>query len=579
MKKIFELNNRAFTFDYEENVDIRFSVKEENDGVILYRVSFEWEELCAPKKITLSYSIPCVDTYTMWDPIEKLRFIPFGDRQLTDSRLASGMPLKGLVSSTGKNRYLSAVSDVKSPIVQRMRASITGATVDCFIDFFTQMTGPFKSYEAEIRIDTRDIPFDCALYGARAWFDGLGYENAYVPEDAKYPMYSTWYSYGQAVTEGDVIAECEKAAELGMKAVILDDGWQTDDLSTIYGYCGDWKPVERKFPDMRAFSDRIHALGMKLMVWFSVPFIGKFSENCKTFEGKYLCYFDNTDCYALDPRFKEVREFLVNTYVKAVKDWQLDGLKLDFIDRFKANGEYSDEMDFVSVEDAVEQLLREVSSALRAINPEILIEFRQPYFGPVVSAYGNMMRVWDCPLDGRMNKNQTLNLRLVSGSCAVHSDMIYWNREDTPEGVAVQLFGTVFSVPQISARLGNITDEQRAVLKNYLDFWNEHRKTLSESQIRVGFIENGYSYAQAEGEDGIITLLCASPVAELTKAKKSYFVNLTADQSLIIKNKTGKKLSVRIVDCKGAELANNTYDAELFEVGAPTGSLTEVCFA
>ena len=476
MKKIFETDNKIFTFDYEENVDIKFSLRSEKDGVVFYAVSFEWEKACAPKQITLSYSIPCVDTYTMWDPIEKLRFIPFGNKQLTDSRLASGMPLKGLLSRTGKNRYLSAVSDVKTPIVQRMRASITNATVDCFIDFFTQMTGPFKSYEAEIRIDTRDIPFDGALYGARAWFDGLGYENAYVPEDAKYPMYSTWYSYGQAVTEGDVIAECEKAAKLGMKAVILDDGWQTDDLSTIYGYCGDWKPIAHKFPDMRAFSDKIHALGMKVMLWFSVPFIGKFSENCKAFEGKYLCYFDNTECYALDPRFKEVRDFLVNTYVKAVEEWNLDGLKLDFIDRFKANGEYSDEMDFVSVEDAVEQLLKDVNSALRKINPEILIEFRQPYFGPVVSAYGNMMRVWDCPLDGCMNKNQTINLRLVSGSCAVHSDMIYWSREDTPEGVAVQLWGTLFSVPQISARLGDITDEQKAVLKNYLDFWNEHRK-------------------------------------------------------------------------------------------------------
>ena len=579
MKKIFETDNKIFTFDYEENVDIKFSLKSEKDGVVFYAVSFEWEKACAPKQITLSYSIPCVDTYTMWDPIEKLRFIPFGNKQLTDSRLASGMPLKGLLSRTGKNRYLSAVSDVKTPIVQRMRASITKATIDCFIDFFTQMTGPFKSYEAEIRIDTRDIPFDGALYGARAWFDGLGYENAYVPEDAKYPMYSTWYSYGQAVTEGDVIAECEKAAKLGMKAVILDDGWQTDDQSTIYGYCGDWKPIERKFPNMRAFSDKIHALGMKVMLWFSVPFIGKFSENCSTFEGKYLCYFDNTECYALDPRFKEVREFLVNTYVKAVKDWNLDGLKLDFIDRFKANGEYSDEMDFVSVEDAVEQLLKDVNSALREINPEILIEFRQPYFGPVVSAYGNMMRVWDCPLDGCMNKNQTINLRLVSGSCAVHSDMIYWSREDTPEGVAVQLWGTLFSVPQISARLGNITDEQKAVLKNYLDFWNEHRKTLSDSSLRVSFAENGYGYAEAEGEDSIIALLCASPIAEITKAKRSYYVNLTDSQAIVIKNKSGKTLRVKVFDCMGRELANNTFDKDIFEIDSPVGSLTEVSFA
>ena len=81
MKKIFEIDNRTFTFEHEENVDISFSLKSEKDGISLYSVAFEWEETHAPKKITLSYSIPCIDTYTMWDPIEKMRALPFGDGQ------------------------------------------------------------------------------------------------------------------------------------------------------------------------------------------------------------------------------------------------------------------------------------------------------------------------------------------------------------------------------------------------------------------------------------------------------------------------------------------------------------------
>ena len=484
------------------------------------------------------------------------------------------MPLKGIVSRTGNNRYLAAISDVKSPIMQRMKASISNGTFNCIIDFFTMMTGPFNSYEAVLRIDSRDIPFDSALSDAKKWFDELGYENAYVPEDAKYPMYSTWYSYGQAVTEGDVVAECEKAARLGMKAVILDDGWQTDKLDTIYGFCGDWKPIDRKFPDMRAFSDKIHALGMKVMVWFSVPFMGIYSENCKAFEGKYLCYYDNTECYALDPRFKEVREFLVNTYATAVKDWNLDGLKLDFIDRFKANGQYSPEMDFVSVEDAVEQLLRDVSVALKAIDPEILIEFRQPYFGPVVSAYGNMMRVWDCPLDGCMNKNQIINLRLVMGSCAVHSDMIYWNKADTPEGVAAQLWGAVFSVPQISARLGEITEEQRAVLARFLDFWNDRRNTLMDGRMKVDLAENGYSYAETERDGERIALMMSSSVFEYRgDEKQSYAINLTDKDTVIVKNRSGRGICLRSCDCMGAVVEEiNTEDA-LIEIKCPLGGM------
>lgn len=36
----------------------------------------------------------------------------------------------------------------------------------------------------------------------------------------------------------------------------------------------------------------------------------------------------------LDPRYPEVREFLIGIYEKALLDWDLDGFKLDFVDEF-----------------------------------------------------------------------------------------------------------------------------------------------------------------------------------------------------------------------------------------------------
>ena len=578
MIKNFNINGKSFVFEYCEDTSIDFTLKSEKDGISIYRVAFNWESPTAPKKVTLLYSVPCVDTYTMWDPIEKLRNLPFGERQ-TDSRLASGMPLKGVLSRSGNNRLLVSVSDLKSPIGLGIKAGIWSGNLECSVNFFTMLTGPFANYEAEIRIDTRDIPFDSAVYDAREWFNALGYKNAYVPQDAKFPMYSTWYSYGQSVSETAVIKECEKAVKLGMKAVILDDGWQTDNLESMYGYCGDWIPIKRKFPDMRAFCEKIHLLGMKVIVWFSVPFMGKYSKNCKRFNGKYLCYYDNSDCYALDPRYKEVREFLVKTYATAVKEWNLDGLKLDFIDRFKANGEYSSEMDFVSVENAVEQLLQDITVALKAINPDILIEFRQPYFGPVVSAYGNMMRVWDCPLDGGTNKNQTINLRLVSGSCAVHSDMIYWSREDSPQSVALQLYGTVFSVPQISARLDEITQEQGLVLKSYLNFWNEHRQTLTEGKLKVRFCENGYGYAESTVNGETVAMLSAVTVFENTaNAKTCYAINLTDSKEIILKLVDGQDSTYSVFDCFGKEISWAKADEKLSLISVPLGGMIKVTY-
>lgn len=60
------------------------------------------------------------------------------------------------------------------------------------------------------------------------------------------------------------------------------------------------------------------------------------------------------DCSVLDPRYPETRRFIIGAWVHAVRDWDLDGFKLDFIDRFETNGTFCDGMDCYSVEDAAE---------------------------------------------------------------------------------------------------------------------------------------------------------------------------------------------------------------------------------
>jgi alpha-galactosidase len=255
----------------------------------------------------------------------------------------------------------------------------------------------------------------------------------------------------------------------------------------------------------------------------------------------------------LDPRYKEVRDFLVGTYVDAVKRYDLDGLKIDFVDRFNSNGKVEEGMDFTSVEDATERLLIDITSALKAIKPNMLIEFRQPYFGPVISSYGNMIRVWDCPLNSVVNKNATIDLRLVSSSCAVHSDMIYWSKNDTPENVATQLWGTMLSVPQISNLYSDTTPEQRRVLKNYLDFWMAHKDTLMNGRLQVTLSENGYGYATVSDADKKISLaICEAYFDSTDGYGESHMINLTGKDRIILKADRGA--FVETFDCQGRRI-------------------------
>ncbi len=59
-------------------------------------------------------------------------------------------------------------------------------------------------------------------------------------------MYSFWYSYHQEFTEEDVEAECRRAAELGFRTVIVDDGWQMDNTNGATDIAGTGRSLKRK---------------------------------------------------------------------------------------------------------------------------------------------------------------------------------------------------------------------------------------------------------------------------------------------------------------------------------------------
>ena len=134
---------------------------------------------------------------------------------------------------------------------------------------------------------------------------------------------------------------------------------------------------------------------------------------------------------------------VVCRYEKAVRKWDIDGLKLDFIGRFAlldgvvdpAVAEDFAGRDIKSIPLAVDAMLSDVVRRLKAVKPDILVEFRQSYVGPGIRRFGNMLRATDCPLSMVENRTRIARLRLTSGMTAVHSDMLnslrdcpYWRK-------------------------------------------------------------------------------------------------------------------------------------------------------
>jgi len=297
-----------------------------------------------------------------------------------------------------------------------------------------------------------------------------------------------------------VIKECTAAKKLGYELVVIDDGWQTKDDGRGYDYTGDWKP--ERIPEMKHFASHIHDLGMGIMLWYSVPFCGRKSEAYKKFKGKFLTE-NHYWAPVFDPRFPEVRAYLIGLYATALKEWNINGFKLDFIDDFKV---YPDTelnnlngRDTLSVAQGVRKLIEEISATLKSIKPDVLIEFRQQYINPSLRVLGNMFRAFDCPNDSLMNRVRTTDVKLLCGDSAVHSDMITWHKEEPVEFAALQLSSIMFSVPQLSVRISERTEDEVAMIKFYTQYWIENKNVLLHGDFKAHKPLANYPYLRATG--------------------------------------------------------------------------------
>lgn len=537
----------------------KFSASVETEGgKEIVSIVMDAPQPCAPARFNVYFTFPQKGVFNTWtsDVSCGTHLDPFWGGSNNSSALAFRMPLYEYFDDNDTNRLTIACSESFRLVEAALGVMEEGCDICSELRFFREAEAPMSHYETKIMLDGRRVFWGKTIQDGVKWMmEEKGLHALEAPEAAFEPLYSTWYQFHQNVTDKAVAEECKLAAELGMKTVILDDGWQTEDGNRGYAFCGDWKPTPKKFPDMASHVAAVQKLGMKYMIWYSVPYVGFNSEAYAKFEGKYLYNEHGMGCSVLDPRFPEVREHLVNLYVNALKDWNLDGFKLDFIDSFGLRGEdpavkenYAGR-DIMNVNEAVNVLMKEVSSALKAIKPDILLEFRQQYIGPAIRQYGNMFRAADCPGNAKDNRMRIASLRLTSGSTAVHSDMIEWNLKETPENVGRAIINSIFGVVQYSAMLKDIPQEHLEVIKKWISFTSEHHETLLHSEFRPHHPELGYPVIEAESDtERIVAVYQDNVVVEAApRGKRLYILNASDSERIVIRR--GEKLRTVKVPC------------------------------
>ena len=190
------------------DAQIRLENQREINGVVYVDVVMQLPKAEVPKPFSIEWKMPIVNIYSLWSPaLTADRHLgPNWGKRKTPSRLASSMPVHGWLAMDGSNRLMVALSDALTPTAIGGGVCEEDAHLECCIDFFTTPVAPLQEYRATVRWDQRSIPFYESVYEVAEWWEKeCGYTPAYVPEAARLPMNSLWYSYHQMLDVEDIV--------------------------------------------------------------------------------------------------------------------------------------------------------------------------------------------------------------------------------------------------------------------------------------------------------------------------------------------------------------------------------------
>jgi alpha-galactosidase len=156
--------------------------------------------------------------------------------------------------------------------------------------------------------------------------------SAPTPPAAAYePVWCAW-GYEREFSFPLVRGTLPKMQELGLKWVVLDDGWQVR--------TGDWRPDPAKFPngeaDMKAFVDEIHSHGLLARLWIAPLAVAPGSDELHDNADELLVDQDGApqliswwNSFYVCPAYARTQQRVAALVRRIIGEWGFDGLKVD----------------------------------------------------------------------------------------------------------------------------------------------------------------------------------------------------------------------------------------------------------
>lgn len=386
------------------------------------------------------------------------------------------------------------------------------------------------------------------------------------------PVYSTWYSFHDALDADSILEESRLAKKLGFGCIFLDYGWQRLGDSRYFDGCGDWLPDEEKFPDLADTIRQIQAIGLGVVLWVAPLLLGDRSVAYATLGADATPLNPNLRAHILDPRRPDVRDHVIQALSRLVTSLGVDGLKIDFIEQasvYAAPGDVVGQAEIAAAATSMLNELRRITDS--AGHADLIFEYREPYVGLGLAASGDVIRAEDCPGDFIANRRATIDLRVFDTGQRVHSDMMMWDPELSAPLVAVALSNATFSVPQISMRLTTMSDEGLAHIAAWIDAWREVRDTALRGRLVGLRPQLHYPSATAVLDDASLSVLWSSDsiVSVPPDARHAVVINGTTSTRLSVR--TASPAQARVVDHLGTDVVTRELPPGIADIEVPVG--------
>ena len=455
--------------------------------------------------LTMQMEVPILDINGYWHPDCRWPSAKLNFNINFKSAFNRFWPMISFFAMSGHNRCTVGITDLIDDCDVRAELDQTSRS---YVLTFTVAVPENEDISFELCIDTSDVVWTEAVSGLVAKLAEI-YPMPQIPDAAWDPVYCTWYATHAAVTQAWIDEAAPKAAELGMKTLIVDDGWSFPEMRRVkagmavnnwYKDIGDWELCKEKFPDFSAHLARIHHLGMKYMLWLTPFLIGIDSK----FAAKYTESI--TDIIAAGfrlPKFNnaEASEEMISKIVNVMKEYGIDGLKIDFIDKVCPS----------LTEPCgrkIYNFMNEMIGRLREVKPDILIEFREVYCHRAIAYLGTQYRAADVPLDWMDNLRRLSKIHMELGSgFPAHSDPVFWHKDELNENISRHMMAAIAGVPMVSIDFEEQRPEALAIVRHWLEFYRQHLDTFRSGKWQGRYFGENLCYLKVSSEEECIVFL------------------------------------------------------------------------